>query len=109
MSNKIVINVCYGGFSLSMEACQVLADQGVQCAIAALALYIKEGFFRYHTELPRHDPRLVKVVEDMGECANGSCADLRVIDLGESRAYRIHEYDGKERFEVGDADWTVIS
>ena len=106
--NKIVINVCYGGFSLSRKACQVLADQGVECAAVALDLCKDEGFFHYRPEVARHDPRLVKVVEDMGERANGSCADLRVIDLGETRAYRIHEYDGKERFEVGGDDWTFI-
>ena len=48
-----------------------------------------------YRELPRHDPDLVRVVEDLGEEASGPCSNLKVADIGESK-YHIDEYDGYE-------------
>ena len=46
-------------------------------------------------ELPRHDPALVQVVEELGEEANGRNACLSVEEIPGNR-YRIEEYDGIE-------------
>jgi len=45
--------------------------------------------------LPRHDPDLVRVVEELKEEASGYCSNLEVADIGESK-YHIEEYDGYE-------------
>lgn len=44
----------------------------------------------------RHDPRLIKAVEELGEEANSDYAELRIAEI-ESDLYRIDEYDGLER------------
>lgn len=47
-------------------------------------------------DIERHDPVLVRVVEELGsEKASGICSSLAIADIGES-LYRIEEYDGFE-------------
>lgn len=47
-------------------------------------------------DIERHDPVLVRVVEELGsEKASGMCSSLAIADIGES-LYRIEEYDGFE-------------
>jgi hypothetical protein len=61
----------------------------------------------WNTEIERHDPDLVAVVEELGsEKASGKCARLRVMDIGEEH-YHISEYDGYESVitELGDDYW----
>ena len=61
----------------------------------------------WNTEIERHDPDLVAVVEELGsEKASGRCARLKVTDIGESK-YHIDEYDGYESVitELGDDYW----
>ena len=59
-------------------------------------------------DFPRHDKDLVAVVEELGEKANGDCADLEVIEIN-SNLYRIDEYDGAESVETPeDIDWIKL-
>ena len=76
---KIVINTCYGGFGLSEEACKLLN--------------IKNGY-KYIDYAKRGDPKLVEVVEKLGEKANGNCAKLKIEEV-EGR-FKIDYYDGIE-------------
>ena len=47
-------------------------------------------------EVPRHDPDLVRIVEELGsDKASGNCSKLEIIDIGEN-LYHIDEYDGYE-------------
>lgn len=97
---KLVLNKCYGGFSLSVKA---------NCLYAKLA-NVKRGRF-YDRDLSRHDPILVQVVEQLGsEKASGSCARLTVSDeLPSGTRYRIDEYDGYESLILEqDQHWSVI-
>ncbi len=98
---KVVYNACYGGFNLSRSATERLAAMGVEDAAKRLAEPDDESSFWYSAcYVPRHDPRLVRVVEEMGAAANGQCADLRIADLGNgAHAYKIEEHDGDERVE----------
>lgn len=96
MVNKVVYNKCYGGFSLSQEACNRLRELGVD-----------PGF--QGRDLPRHLPELVQVVEELKELANGDYADLGVRTL-HGDAYRIDEYDGSEGVvEPDQQTWIRIS
>ena len=54
-----------------------------------------EQTWRYDRSVSRHDPILVKVVEELGEKANGNHADLQIEEV--DGLYRINEYDGMER------------
>ena len=56
----------------------------------------------------RHDPELVKTVEDLGCEANGSCALLKIKEIKGDR-YIINEYDGCERVvEPDDINWIIV-
>ena len=124
---KVVFNQCYGGFSLSKEACQRYWDiKGQQVWIegdhysftvwlvppeerlkkrdrysmtmderVAYNKEYSEQTWRYDRSVSRHDPILVKVVEELGEKANGSYADLQIEEV--EGLYHINEYDGMER------------
>ena len=100
--HKVVINNCFGGFDLSTEALDYLEDKfGLQVIRDRYGSYLEDN-------LERHDPRLVEVVEVLGEKASASCSRL-VIEEVSSPMYRIEEYDGRESIETPDSlDWIVI-
>lgn len=60
--------------------------------------------------IPRHDPYLVSVVEELGEESNGPYSDLCVKDIGESTKYHIDDYDGCETvtIDLPEDYWVVI-
>jgi phage major head subunit gpT-like protein len=56
----------------------------------------------------RADPILAQVVEELGEAANGDCAELCIRELEPGTKYRIQEYDGSEWVETPeDINWQV--
>ena len=95
VQNKIVYNAKYGGFSLSVAAEERLIQLGIN----------KESIYL----LPRHDARLISVVEELGDDANGAYARLRIGYIFGNK-YRIDEYDGFETIqEPNDIDdWVTI-
>ena len=98
---KIVINKCFGGFSLSEKAVSWLEDHGLKDA--------SEYSFTYHEEeYPRNLPLLVSCIEILGEEANGSSADLRVVEIPDepSLQWHIHEYDGLEHVAEDHRIWS---
>lgn len=97
---KVVYNACFGGFGLSQAAIEMLRSK-----------YQIEGETEYEImdKLPRHDLRLVDVVEALGERASGGFAKLR-IHVAPGNRYRIDEYDGYERVETPEESaWTEVS
>lgn len=59
-------------------------------------------------EISRHDPALIQVIEELGDRANGHCAELAITELPSGTAYRIDEYDGRESVETNDSyEWTI--
>ena len=102
---KIVINTCYGGFSLSPEAvllAQSYADKNSKWHEVSPA-------YGYLYDVPRHDPILIRVVEELGvEKASGKVASLEIVDIGNIKNYTIYEYDGLESLEpFGASSYTV--
>lgn len=92
--NKVVYNDSYGGFNLSSIALTALKQLGVE----------DENFYT----LSRHDPRLVEVIEKLGEFANANYSRLKVWYLKGDK-YIIHEYDGKEEVvEPDDIMWIKV-
>lgn len=112
MGTKIVINRCYGGFSLSAKAATMLAAWGNPEAkeyLAEIAPHLKYHNNFYASETARHDPLLVRVVETLGEKANGDCSLLEIREISGSK-YIIKEYDGMESIrEPHDIKWVEVS
>jgi hypothetical protein len=79
---KVVISRCYGGFGLSAEASALYAS--------------RTGKDLYDHEIPRDDPVLVGVVEELGEAASGNFANLNVVEIPADVNWYIEEYDGLE-------------
>lgn len=58
------------------------------------------------SDIPRDDPALVQVVEELGDKANGRHAKLTIEDVPAGALYRIDEYDGNESVMTQDAyEW----
>lgn len=112
-TNKIVINCCHGGFSLSLRAVKWLAfEKNLSAAKAALldpSLWDNGEFSGWEArELPRHDDDLVKVVEFLGESASSDFSDLRVVEIIGGK-YTIEEYDGWESVKLpSDIQWVTV-
>jgi len=58
------------------------------------------------SNIERHDPDLVAIVEELGEKADGYSSRLKVIDIGDEK-YHINNYDGVESVitNLGDNYW----
>jgi len=72
--------------------------------------WIDDNQIDYSRDLERHDPILVQVVEELGEEANGTYADLQIEEIIGNK-YRIDEYDGNESVstpEEKEHEWTTI-
>lgn len=123
---KIVINGCFGGFGLSDEATKMYLELTVNDPQSkwfgwtvdhsttdwgsySWELYAglsKKSFWDH--EINRTDPNLIKVVETLGEKANGDCAKLYIEDIPSGTLYKIDEYDGIENIIYKESDdWLV--
>jgi len=81
----IVINNCYGGFSLSEKAETLYKEMA---GITDLDWHDKE--------VARDDPYLVKIVRDLKADANGRYAELKIVEIPADVEWEIEEYDGNE-------------
>lgn len=79
---KIVINRCYGGFSLSEKAYEYLD--------------IPWDGYGYKFAADRANLKLVECVEKLGEDADGEFAELKVVDIPDDVEWTIEEHDGME-------------
>lgn len=96
--NYVVYNACYGGFFLSQEALDWLVAHGAT----------KEDTKYGGCDISRHNPLLVQCVRELGEKANGFCAELQIQEI-EGNIYRIDEYDGLERIITPETEeWVTI-
>lgn len=76
---KIVVNKCYGGFSLSDEAFNAL------------------GLENRYDNIERTDKGLIALVEANPKGTNGYFADLVVVEIpDETTNWELNEYDGFE-------------
>ena len=94
---KIVINRCFGGFSLSQRA----------EALFRRIEKIKpddEEYFSDH-DIPRDNPTLVRIVEKLGENAGGTYADLKIVEVPDDVNWYIEDYDGMEHVAERHRTW----
>ena len=99
---KILINRCFGGYSVSKE---VFEELGIPYDgygfIENEDLGISGGDFACRT-----DPRLLAAVEKIGyEKANGVFADLEIVEIPDDVEWEIQEYDGWESIHEKHRSW----
>ena len=114
---KVAYNNCYGGFSLSREA--VLLGRKISGDPKWNGTCIKGDVYDddKHTvcnrdfghlgNIPRSDPTLIAVIEQLGHRADGGRgASLAIEEVPEGTQYRIDEYDGNESVMTQESyDW----
>ena len=88
---KVVINTCYGGFGLSDKARERYVE-------------LTGSKPTHWYDMNRADKYLVQVVEELGPEADGSNANLKVVNVEAGRWFRIQDYDGYEEIEYRDMD-----
>ena len=111
MVRKIVINKCYGGFSLSDVATEkYLAIKGLEYEKGERQWfgtnYYVDGDIFLDSEIERDDPTLVLVVEQLGEQASGEVARLCVVEIPDDVEWEISEYDGLEHVAEVHRTWS---
>lgn len=128
---KVVINKCYGGFGLSSKAIMRYAElAGITLyheserfcdhyykvpAEQYKKLYEEsqrtgdytaiEGMYFSESSIGRSDPKLIQVVEELGEDAWGEYAELAVVTIPDGVEWRINEYDGIEHIAEVHRTW----
>jgi hypothetical protein len=80
---KIVINECYGGFSLSAQA---LNEFCIRKGLNEIRSY----------EIARDDNDLIDIVMALGQKSWGTHAALKIVQIPDDVIWQIEEYDGKE-------------
>ena len=86
---KVVINCCYGGFSLSPAGEEYFEALG--------------GDDVYATS--RTDSALIRTVEELGEESWGRNSRLKIVDIPDDILWEIEEYDGIERVVEAHRTW----
>lgn len=108
---KIVISACYGGFSLSTAALEVMANLGHEGAKkefeetkerAKLHPERFNGTRGSHLrDVERNHPLLIEAVEKLGVWASGECAKLVIVEVDNNSGWYVNEYDGYESIKFG--------
>lgn len=110
---KVVINDCYGGFSLSDAAFEwLIANRGwnvrdmndgtvpdtitTVCRDAEDPLGGKYWSSWYDSTGFRVHPDVIAVVEELGDRANGMCARLKIVEIPDDVEFEVCDYDGHE-------------
>jgi hypothetical protein len=113
---KIVVNACFGGFGLSHEAIMRYGElanlnliyQESDCRWDSRyyknGVISEENYFWDH-DIERDDLLLVQVVEELGDRANGNCAELRIADVPDDVLWYIDDYDGSETVREVHRTW----
>lgn len=105
---KVVINKCYGGFSISEAAVDRLLE--LECPHDPTwdprSEYGRHGVYDGGDEIEsRACPQLVRVVEELGDEASGSLAELKVVEVPDGVKCHLDEYDGVEHVAEDHETW----
>lgn len=92
---KVVLNRRYGGFGISWQAVQRMA-QVYHNACALQREPHQDGYDSYEYDISRDDPDLVRVVEELSVDSFGKHAKLAIVEA--EKEYDILDFDGMESF-----------
>jgi len=118
---KVVINICFGGFSVSEAVFEKLIEYGMTVGgekeagdfeirswdkgITSMGKYYFSGIRTYDSEF-RANPLLIKAIEDVGiEKAGGSFSKLSIVEVPDDVVFEINEYDGNEHIAEVHRTW----
>jgi hypothetical protein len=114
MTQKIVINSCHGGFSLSDAAVELYGKLANLDLVASQDRYhfthwyrgtaLEENYFSQR-DIPRDCTHLVAVVQQLGTAANGRYSHLKIVTIPDDVAWHIAEYDGYEHVAENHRTW----
>jgi hypothetical protein len=95
----VAVNRCFGGFSLSEKAVELLRTR---LADPKIQSYSFQSYYDDDDEYPRHHPVLIEVINELGEEVNGSFAQIEIdyIEQKYKGFYSISEYDGMEGVKI---------
>lgn len=150
---SIVINNCYGGFSLSHKAImryaelkgiklypwidditkrvygeraiidnpevqwslnyttipeeeyQRLVEEARQKPIGVGRFEESDAAYFSDMSIERTDPILIQVIKELGEEANGACAELKIVSIPNDIEWEIEDYDGLETIAEKHRTW----
>lgn len=135
-TRKIVLNMCYGGFSVSPKAALWLYEKGMPKISTPVEDYFNKSSFENELRKwknylnnaessffirvfspdekfvinvrpePRDHPLLVECVETFGKEANGEFAELRIVSIPSDVDWEIEEYDGREWISEKHRTWS---
>jgi hypothetical protein len=92
MGRKIVLNRCYGGFSLSKDVKDMYRS-------ATSNIIRPSGWYPDH-DIPRDDPLLIEIIESVGlNRAGGGFSKLCIVEIPDDvpeDGWIIQDYDGVE-------------
>lgn len=94
---QIVINTRHGGFGLSDMALEMYNGFQLEAGGSPVA---------YECEISRDCPRLVAVVQALGEDADGTFAQLKIVTIPDDVTWTIMEYDGCEWVAEAHRTWS---
>lgn len=97
---KIVINKCFGGFSISEKAVEMLSK--LKGKKVHEYLYESEEY----ATVERNDADLIKIVEELKGESYGDYAELSVVEIPDDVEWEIEEYDGKEWIAEKHRTWS---
>ena len=119
---KVVINRCYGGFSLSDQAFEMLLQRkGIEYDKVKADHAFHSNHWNYYAKghagddihylsyysltEDRADPDLVAIVELLGTEAGGSYSQLGIVEIPDDVKFHISEYDGFEHVAEDHRTW----
>ncbi len=108
---KVVLNKCFGGFSISQEAAELMSKNGCERAKKELEESKDDSFYGYgYVEgmdggYDRTSTYLINAVETLGKKSWGRCAELKVVEIPDGIEYDIADYDGIETLHEKHRSW----
>ena len=100
---KIVINTCYGGFSVSEK---VFNELGLEWDGYG---YLRNSYFGIESDnwdAYRSDPRLIAAVEKIGvEESSNRYSSLKVVEIPDGIEWDLDDYDGIETIHEKHRSW----
>lgn len=96
---KIAKNTCFGGFSLSQKAVDLINDR-----LPERKEPINNVDLDFYWEWRSH-PIVIAVIEELGEEANISSSNVKIVEIPDDVIWEIIDYDGIETIREKGRSW----